>query len=424
MNRAKNLSKAIRVLGGLGILLLSLTLVVGPSHELYAKKKKKKKKGQEEVDPAVAKKKYVFELNKNWSFGYENYKNKQYDRAAKYLGVVAAIDTIDKFPKVYRYLGDSYFKLNNVDSAQVVFEIGTAKYPEDVHLHRMIGFIKSQREQIGDAIASYERVLELEPESIGDWKLIASLYVKEDQIEDAINAYDKVLELAPEDIDAQNNKASLLGSIGDVEGVIESKEKQRAQDPHNGRVRFELGELYFRSDNFDKSIEVFNECLAISPNDVVVIEYVAKSYISLERYDKAIVEYKKILEIEPGDMKTMAAISRAYKDLGRFTSARTYARKALAVDRSYGLAWIALGEAYEASAERCVDQKDGKVEFNDKLVYELAAAQYRRAAKDLAFKQDADRHLSFLQGALPTKEDKFMHKGETKPTGDCYKWLN
>ncbi len=425
MTKTKFFRRALKRLQILGVFCIAFFLVLGSaSDELLAQKKKKNKQDEDQVDPAEAKKKYMFELAKNWSFGYENYKNKQFDRAKKYLWVVAQIDTIDKFPSVYRYLGDSYFKLNNVDSAQVVFEIGAKKHPEDAHLHRMIGFIKAQREQVDESIASYQRVIELEPDSKDDWQQLAVLYVKAGQIDEAIAAYDKILELDPDDADAQANRTSLLGSVGDIAGMIEGKEVTRMQDPQNSRVRFELGELYFREGNYEKAIELFQEFLSLSPNDVSAMDFIANSYTNLENHGKAIEQYKQILDVQPDNKRVMALISRSYKDIRQFSSARAYARRALNVDNKFGLGWIALGEAYEASAEKCVDKKDGKVDFNDKLMYEKAAEQYRRAMSDLQYRQDAERHLSFLQGVVPTKEDKFMHKGETEPTGECYNWIN
>lgn len=407
-------------------LVVSMTIVLAlnvVTVDSYAQKKKKKGENNGEVDAELARKKYIFELNKSWSFGYENYKNKQYPSSAKHFWRVVKLDTINKFPRVYRYLGDCYLKTDQPDSAQIVFEIGLEKHPDDAHLHRMVGFLKSQREQVDEAIVEYEKVTELEPESVDDLKQLAALYVKADRVEDAIATYDKVLELDPDDLDAQSNQAALMGATGDVEGVIANKEKIRSQDPKNSQVRFDLGKLYFDTEQFEKSIELFREFLTLSPDDVAAMEYIGNAYKNLERYNDAIAEYKKILAIQPDNKEVMVEISRSYKELRRFSSARVYANKALAISRSYGLGWIALGEAYEASAEHCVGQKDGKVEFNDKLVYELAANQYRKAMKDLAYRQEAERHISFLQAVLPTKDDKFMHKNETKATGECYSWI-
>lgn len=397
----------------IAVLFVSLSFI---AEESFAQK-------NDDTDAAADRKKYEFELAKSWSFGFENYKNKQYDSAVKHFWRLARMDTISKFPKVYRYLGDSYLKLDKPDSAQYVFEQGMKKYPDDAYLHRMVGFLQAQREQTDMAISQYEKVVELEPESEDDWKQLAVLYVKADRVEDAIAAYDKVLQLNPDDIDSQKNKTALIASTGDIEAVIQEKEKIRVQDSTNAQVRYDLGKLYFDQSEFEKSIERFKEFLQLTPGDVGAMEYLATAYQRLEKYRQAIGEFKKILDIEPQNKKAMAEISRSYRGLGNFTSARTYANKALAIDNAYGLAWIALGEVYEATAEQCVNQKDGKVDYNDKLVYELAYQQYERAKRDLEYRPEAERHISFLQGVLPTKEDKFMHKDQQKPEGECYSWI-
>ncbi len=409
----------------LWVVALVLALAIGGiSGDAYAKKKKKKKKGQdEEVEAALARKKFIFELNKNWSFGYENYKNKQFDSAARHFWKVTSLDTIDKFPKVYRYLGDCYFKMDKADSAQLIFEIGEKKYPDDAHLHRMVGFLKAQREQVDDAILEYERVVELKADSKDDLKQLAALYVKADRLDDAIAIYDKVLTLDPNDVEAQQNQSALYNATGNIEATIESKEKIRAQQADNSQVRFDLGKAYFDQEQYAKSLEMFNEFLTLSPNDIGAMEYIAKANLKLGKTRAAIREFKKILALEKDNKQVIAEISRSYKELGSFSQARSYANKALALDKSYGLGWIALGEAYEASAEKCVAAKGGKVDFNDKLVYEIAAGKYRQAKKDLAFRQDAMRHLNYLEGVLPSKEDKFMHKDQKKPQGKCYSWF-
>jgi len=407
---------ALRVLACHTLLLVILGLTIGSS---FAKDDKKDEKSQ----PKMTKQEYEFELKKNWSFGWENYKNKQYDRAKKYFWRVAELDTVEMFTKVHRYLGDAYFKLEDVDSAQIVFELGAEKYPDDPHLHRMVGFIQAQREQIPDAIEKYEKVVELEPESKDDWKQLAALYVRDQRIPDAIDAYNKVLELDPDDLEAQHNVSTLAISEGDIEGAIETKKSLAEKDPQNSAVRYDLGKMQFEQQEYEESIKWFNEYLTLSPDDVSAIEYIGNAYLNLEQYNSALSQYKRILDLQPKNKKIMCQISTCYKEMGRFSSARAYANNALAVDRNFGLAWIVLGEAYEASAEKCVDAKDGELEYNDKLVYEIALNYYQKAKNDPAYRAEAARKISYVKPVAPTADDKFMHKDEKEPTGECYSWI-
>ncbi len=263
--RKENLmtNKLINCVGLILILVLGATATVEDS---FAQRKKKKGKNDSEVDADAARKKYELELLKFWSFGFENYKNKQYDSSKKHFWNIAKLDTINKFgAKTYRYLGNSYLNGGDLDSAQVIFEIGTEKYPEYTYLHRMVGYLLSNRGLTEEAVERYQKVVEQEPESVDDWNQLASLYVKLEQDEDAIAAYDKILALDPNSMDAQQKKTSLIGRSGDIDALIAENEKIREQDPRNSQVRFDLGRLYFEQvEDFEKSIERFQEFLAIT----------------------------------------------------------------------------------------------------------------------------------------------------------------
>jgi len=63
------------------------------------------------------------------------------------------------------------------------------------------------------------------------------------------------------------------------------------------------------------------------------------------------------------------------------------------------------------------------LEYNDKLVYEIALNNFERAKIDPAYRADAERKISYVQPVAPTADDKFMHKDEKEPTGDCYSWI-
>lgn len=417
------------------VVLLSffLTLSVAPD-QAAAQKKKDKKSKNNQADLEAQRQAYLNELNRYWSFGFENYKNKQYRDAAKWFWKVAELDTIKKFPSVFRYLGDSYFKLEKADSAKVIYEMGLLRYPDDPYLHRLVGYFLAQTEQIDPAIEKYETAIKLleaqsqtDPKQLetlkDDLKQLAALYVKADRKDDAIAAYNRALEIDPNDLEAQNNLAALLAVTGDIEAVIAAREKVREQDPKNSQVRFDLGKMYFDQGNYEKAIELFNEYLTLVPNDPGALEFKGISYQRLDRHNESITEFKKILDIQPQNKKVLAEISRGYKSIGNFATARTFAARALAIDNTYGLSWIALGEMFEAVADKCVKPKNGKVDYDDKLVYELAYQQYRNAFADLSFRREAENKASYLQTVIPTTEDVFMHTTQKRPTVECYKWL-
>jgi len=370
---------------------------------------------------------YKRKLMITWSLGFENYKNKQYQDAVKHFWRIVKMDTIDMFPDVYGLLQDAYFKLGKADSAEMVVRLGVEKRPQDVGLRRVLAYIENAKGNVDAAIKGYEFVVEHEPKSIDDWRRLADLYVRANRLDDAIRAYNKIVELNPKDKKAQEALAALFRATGQAERAVEQKEKILATDPTNTKLMFELGETYFRMGEYPKAIEKFKMLLQITPNDVQALEYLGNSYQNIEKYRQAIATYQKLLKQELSDRKrkkVLAEMARCYKELGQWTVARRYARRSLNIDPKFGLGLIAMGEIYEAAAEKCVSQrKDQKATFDDKLVYEMAANYYRRASQDLEYRDEAKRRLSYVEVLVPTQEDRFFNKGKTKPTDPCYSWI-
>jgi len=360
----------------------------------------------------------------NWSLGYENYKNKMYRNAVPYFWKVVELDTINKFKNLYTYLSDSYIKLNKADSAQLALELGVQKFPNNAHLRRSLGYIYDNLGRTEEAIEQYEKAVSIDEKKAADWKRLAVLYIKNDQTDDAIRAYEKVVQLDPNDHEAQQTLSKLYKSTGDAEAAINRMEEVKKLDPQNVENLFNLGREYFNSAEYEKAATNFEALLSLKPNDAQAMSYLAASQQNIGNYQRAINIYKEVLKLEPDNKKAYTDIATCYKELKQFSTARSYANKALKIDSNYGLAYIVRAEIYEAAVDECM-RKTGKdvADFDDKLVYELAYNEYKKATKDLQFKDIAQTRLNYIRDFIPKKEDRFFHKGQTKPKKKCYSWI-
>lgn len=368
---------------------------------------------------------YEFELNKSWSLGFENYKNKMYKDALRHFWRVAELDTIKRFPTLYRYLGDSYIKLQKPDSAEIVYRIATEKYPDNPFYHRSLGWLLTGKHENDQAIKEYQKAIELD--SIprpDDYRALGNLLVQEDRQEEAIEVYKKLVELEPDNAEAQSVLAQLLQATGQEDEALEAQESALKKDPKNTKLMYSLGEAYFKRSEFQKAVEKFEMYLKYKPEDVFALEYLGNSLQNLGEFRKAIGVYEKILAIQPDNKKAYCEMATCYRELGNFPKARSIVRKALKIDPNYGLAHIVLGEIYEDTADNCINKRAKKiVNFDDKLVYEMAYKEYQKATKDIQFADEARKKMSYVQPDIPTKEDRFMHPNQTKARLDCYKWI-
>ena len=216
---------------------------------------------------------------------------------------------------------------------------------------------------------------------------------------------------------------SAFAQTGDIEMVIESQKGLVERDPENMRYRMDLAQTYYRASEFELAIEQLLVITAKETDNILAFEMLGESYQQIEKYRDAVNIYRQILQSTPNDKKNICNLAMCYTSLGSYRSAVNEVQKALRIDPNYGLAYLARGMAYEASADKCVAEKGGTSSFDDKLVYKLAYDEFVKAKRDLEWKTDAERRMAYVESLIPTREDLFMHKDQKTPRGACYQWI-
>ena len=181
------------------------------------------------------------------------------------------------------------------------------------------------------------------------------------------------------------------------------------------------GEAAVTAGDYKDAIEPLTKVIKEKPS-VKAYKLRSEAYENLNQTQKSIDDLKALLKIDVSSVEDMVFIAQKYSSKNQFSTAKFWINKALKTKPGYGLAYIALGELYEAAVSYCQGQRNGKAKFEDKLVYEKALGAYKKAAKDPSYRGRAKQKQKFLIPFLPTKEDKFMHKKD-KIKSACYDWL-
>lgn len=365
---------------------------------------------------------------KSWSLAYENYKNKVYRESVKpFWRVIEMDEGVDELKEKFTFLGDCYLKLNVPDSALIVYEMGVEVFPDNPYLHRSLGYLYTAMERVDEAIEQYEIFVEMKPESVDDLRLLANLYIKNDQPEDAVSSLEKVIELDPNDKASQETLGQLYRSLGEEGNYVQALENAHNLDPENTSTMMQLGKAYYDGNENEKAVEMYQKLLVKTPDDVLAMEYLAGAYQNLHQYNDALAVYDNILKLQPDHKKVICEKAICYRENGNYRTARNTIRQALKIDGNYGYAYIVAGEVYEASVEKCLDQRGSKVlKFDDKLILWYAYQEYKKAQKDLEFSETARRRMSYLETQIPNQDDIFFHgeQWEKKTSDlDCYRWM-
>ncbi len=356
-----------------------------------------------------------------YNFGYEYYKNKSYKEALPYLWQVF-IHGNEKYKKnAIRKITTIYFTQGMVDSTILACYRGLEFFPEDKTLHHYAGLLQNKLGKFRCAIPHFEALTRLDDKNLEYMKTLSKLYYKNED-ERSIEIQEKVVELDPENAEEKNTLARYVAYFRGEGADLEYRKKAYDQNPENIEFAFSYAEAAATAGKFKEALTPYNKVIAKEPS---ARAYIARAmvYENLGQNSKAINDLKKVIGLEPDNVNIMLRIAENYRINNTFSSAKYWVNKALQKKRGYGAAHISMGLIYEAAVSYCLDQKDGKLKFEDKLVYEKAAKEYLKAKKDPLSARDAKTKYSNVQPFLPTKEDRFMNKnGKIKSA--CYtSWI-
>ncbi|MBN1481428.1 tetratricopeptide repeat protein [candidate division KSB1 bacterium] len=377
-------------------------------------------------EDSLALEKYNREKNIAFSTGHEHHKNKNYRDAIKPLWKAARMDSAREWSSVYTKLADCYLKLDLPDSALITYQTALEHFPDNAFFYRSAGWLLNAKQQIPEAIDAYQKAIEYDGETVADYKNLGPLLISEDRLEEALENYQKLAELDPNDAEAQQIIASLLTQLGyDTTDIIDQKIKALEAKPEDTTLMFEIGEMLFKEQLYAESVEYFDKLLAITPEDATAHEYKGNALQNDGKFADAIKSYEKVLEIQPDNVKVICEMATCYLELGNLSRAMSVAQKAINTNSNFGLGYIVKGDVYAKAADDCIGKRERRiVNFDDKLVYEKAYNLYQLgASKDIQFADLGKRKMTYINPDIPTKEDRFMHPNQTKPTLECYSWL-
>jgi predicted TPR repeat methyltransferase len=157
-----------------------------------------------------------------------------------------ALSTRPDESEVHKSLADALVRAGKLQEAAASYRKAIWFAPAFVEAHLGLGDV--QKRQFPDqAIACYERALELEPRRAGAQMALGSLLESQGRRDDAIACFRRAVEIAPESADAHQGLGSALMAQGATEEAIACFEEALRLDPGNDPVRHMIAALSGRS---------------------------------------------------------------------------------------------------------------------------------------------------------------------------------
>ena len=156
-----------------------------------------------------------------------------------------------------------------------------------------------QRGQWNDALAGYERILQLAPDHALAWNNRANVLQLFGRWSDALASYDRALRVRPNYADAVYNRATVLHRLKRWDEALAGYEAALAMSPGHADARNNRGAVLGELGRTDEALADFDAALAARPGYAQAHSNKARVLQDLERWDEALAQLDQAVALDP-----------------------------------------------------------------------------------------------------------------------------
>jgi tetratricopeptide (TPR) repeat protein len=285
----------------------------------------------------------------------DNPKGQELVAAANYL-----LELIDREPpfstellaRIYRGRGRGYMNLKQYQQAIADFDRAIELDPTDVITYINRGRLYFGLKKYEETIASLERALELDPENGTAYYYLGLVYRDLNEYQQAIAKFDRIVELNPNSPLAYHRRGSTFFLFEECQQAIADFDHALELDPDFVVANLDRGWAYLHLKEERRAIADFDRALELDPNSIRAYVYRGQAYstaeldMSLRDYQRAIADFNCALELDPQSAFAYHCRGRTYLALGEYQQAIDDFNHVLELDPKYSWAYDGKGWAY------------------------------------------------------------------------------
>ncbi|MDE3063875.1 MAG: tetratricopeptide repeat protein, partial [Acidobacteriota bacterium] len=337
-----------------------------------------------------------------------------------------------------------YAENNDVAKAAKVIE-DVPQQDRTAKMESALGTAYDQLKQPKEAIAAYQRALDLDPADVRSINALAQALLNDNQLDAALKQYKNLSEADPDDIGSLIHISEIQRRQGKYEDALTTIRTAVKKDPDSLEAGYNEGLLLDVLGRFDEAVQVYQHMVDLTShangaytseeknNRGIFLDRLGALYHEENKTDQAIETYQKLIDLG-GDqaLRGYQGEVDTYRDAKMFDKAIEVARKAAATDpKNTDLKLMLAGEMADSNnpddgitmAKSLLTNTD-----KDRVVWLSLAQTYTRLrrwkdaddalnkAASLTTKQDDKIYLLFLRGALAERQkhydtaEQFFHQ--------------
>ncbi|GAB1442055.1 hypothetical protein MASR2M39_08900 [Ignavibacteriales bacterium] len=209
---------------------------------------------------------------------------------------------------------------------------------------------------------------------------------------------------------------------GSEPGLIKLRQKLLKLKPESLSNIWALASLYLEKENFNDAQQLLRRLTLEVPGEIKYWKAYTYSSEKLKDDENSLIGYLSLIKLDSLIKEYYFNAGVLFEKKDNYKAAVKYFKKASEIGNGWGRALFYEGLVYENSARGC-----GKLEFDDKCVYQLAYERYLNALGYDPSLTELQKQIEEIEKYLPEPAD-FASKGyksgdKVKPGGNCYNWI-
>ena len=165
--------------------------------------------------------------------------------------------------------------------------------------HRNLGVALFQKGQVDDAVAQYEKALEIYPNYAVAHYSLGNALLQKGQLDEALTQYQKAVEIDPNDEEAHVNFGNALFQKGQLDEAVAQFQKAVAINPNDAEAHYNLGNALSRRGQLDGAVAQFQKALEIAPDSFATHFNLGVAFFQKGQLDEAITQLQEVLRLKP-----------------------------------------------------------------------------------------------------------------------------
>ncbi|MCE0499336.1 MAG: tetratricopeptide repeat protein, partial [Methylacidiphilales bacterium] len=252
------------------------------------------------------------------------------------------------------------------ESEETLWNDTISRNPTCLMARNNLGNVLLQKGQVDEAIAQYEKILEINPNDSEGRNNLGNALLKKGQADEAMVQYRKALEINPKDATADYDLGNAFLQKGHVDEAMIQYQKALKTNPNSVLARFNLGNAFLQKGQVDEAMTQYQMALEIDPDYAMAHFNLGSALAQKGQVDEAMVQYQKALEIDPNNAMAHFNLGNALLQKGQMDEAIAQFEKGLEINPKDATAHYDLGNALlqKGQMDEAIAQFEKALEIN------------------------------------------------------------